>query len=91
MAPKASALLATEAMLASMGALSVGGGLAGAGVAGFLGWAFPGVGPSPEAEQLGAAKPPTMVKCGLTFGGTVPPNRTVLWRKDSPRVLRAAR
>ena len=72
MAPKASALLTMVAMLASTSALSVSGGLAGAGVAGFLGWAFQGVGPSPEAKQLVAAKPPTKVKSGLMFGGTVP-------------------
>ena len=56
MAPKASALLTMVAMLASTSALSVGGGLAGASVAGFLGWAFQGVGPSPEAKQMVAAK-----------------------------------
>lgn len=49
-----------------------GGGIAGAGIAGFLGWAFQGVGPSPEAKALATASPPAKVSGGLLFG-TGPP------------------
>ena len=48
------------------------GGIAGAGVVGFLGWAFQGVGPSPQAKALATANTPTKVGGGLLFG-TGPP------------------
>ena len=48
-------------------------GIAGAGCASFLGWAFQGVGPSPEAKAAVAKAPPTKVLgSALLFGGATP-------------------
>ena len=64
------ALLALS-VAAGARALSVGQSVAGAGVAGFLGWAFQGVGPSAEAKAAVAKSPPSKSSRinGLLFGG----------------------